>query len=45
MPDTIQTDSPPLTDDELKDVKDFYSHPENHKVGTLKELLEELYNA
>lgn len=45
MPDTIQIDSPALTDDELKDVKDFYSHPENHRVGTLKELLEELHNA
>ena len=42
MPDTIQVDSPPLTYEEIKDVEDFYNHPEDHKVGTLKELLEEL---
>ena len=45
MSDMIRTDSPPLTDEELKDVEDFYGHPENHKVGTLKELLEELHSA
>lgn len=44
MSDTIQADSPPLTAEEIKDVEDFYSHPEDHKVGTLKELLEELHS-
>lgn len=44
MPDTIQVDSPPLTAEEIKDVEDFYSHPEDHKVGTLKELLGELHS-
>lgn len=45
MSDTIQADSPPpLTAEEIKDVEDFYSHPEDHKVGTLKELLGELHS-
>lgn len=44
MSDTIQADSPPLTAEEIKDIEDFYSHSEDHKVGTLKELLEELHS-
>ncbi len=44
MPETKQIDSPPLTDEEIKDIKEFYKHPEDHKVGTLKELLEELHS-
>ncbi len=43
MSDTKQVDSPPLTDEEIKDIKEFYSNPKDHKVGTLKELLEELH--
>ena len=43
MPDTIQVDSPPLTDEEIKDVEDFYNHLEDRKVGTLKEF-EELHS-
>lgn len=44
MSDTVQVDSPPLTVEEIKDVEDFYNHPEDHKAGTLKELLEDLHN-
>jgi len=39
-----QTDSPPLTEDEIADIEYFYSHPEEHKTYTLEELLEELRN-
>lgn len=41
---THQIDSPPLTEDEIADIEYFYSHPEEHKTYTLKELLEELHS-
>lgn len=44
MSDAIQADSPPLTTEEIKDIEDFYSHMKDHKVGTLKELLDELHS-
>ena len=44
MSDTIQADSPPLSNEEIKDIEDFYKHPEDRKIGTLKELFEELYS-
>lgn len=44
MSGTIQVDSPPLTDEGISDIEDFYSHSEDHKVGTLKELLEKLHS-
>ena len=44
MSDAIRVDSPPLTAEEVKDIEDFYNHPEDHNVGTLKELLEELHS-
>ena len=44
MSDTIQADSPPLSNEEIKDIEDFYKHLEDRKIGTLKELFEELYS-
>ncbi len=43
--DTVQADSPQLSAEEIRNVEDFCSHPEDHKVGTLKELLEDLRSA
>ncbi len=43
MSDKVQVDSIPLSSEEIKDVKNFYSNPKEHKTGTLKELLEELH--
>ena len=36
--------SPPLSAEEIKDIDDFYAHPEEHKVGTINELLAELHS-
>ncbi len=44
MYDVKQIESPPLSDEEIKDVEEFYRHPEDHTVGTLKKLLEELHS-
>ncbi len=40
-----QIDSPPLTDEEIADIKEFYAHPEEHRVVTLEECLKELHKA
>ena len=45
MSGTTKADSPPLSDEEIKDIDYFYNHPEEHRVLTLKELLEELHSA
>ena len=45
MSGTTRADSPPLSDEEIKDIDYFYNHPEEHRVLTLKELLEELHSA
>ena len=44
MSDVKQIDSPPLSDEEIADIKEFYSNPKDHKVGTLKKLLDELHS-
>ena len=31
-------DSPPLSDEEIADIKEFYNNPQDRKVVTLKEL-------
>ena len=36
--------SPPLSAEEIKDIDDFYAHPEEHRVSTLNELLAELHS-
>ena len=43
MSDTEQIESPPLSDEEIKDIKEFYAHPEDRKIVTFDELLEELH--
>ncbi len=43
MSGTKQLESPPLSDEEIRDIKEFYAHPEGHKKGTLQELLDELH--
>lgn len=43
MTGTIQVDASPLTAEEIKNIEDFYSHSEDYKVDTLKEL-EELHS-
>ena len=43
--DMLQVDSPPLLPKEMEDINDFYDSPEDHKVGILEKLLEELYDA
>ena len=44
MSDTLQVDSPPLLPEEMEDINNFYDNPEDHKVGILEELLEELHD-
>lgn len=44
MSKTKQIDSPPLSDEEIRDIEEFYNHPKDHKVGTLTELLDELHS-
>ena len=44
MSGTTRANSPPLSDEEIKDIDYFYNHPEEHRVLTLKELLEELHS-
>ena len=44
MSDTKHIESPPLSDEEIKDIKEFYSYPDEHKTGTLQELLDELHS-
>ncbi len=44
MSDIKQIDSPPLSDEEIADIKEFYNNPQDRKVVTLKELLEELHS-
>ena len=43
--DMLQVDSPPLLPKEMEDINDFYDSPEDHKVGILEKLLEELHDA
>ena len=35
---------PPLSDEEIRDIKEFYSYPDEHKTGTLQELFDELHS-
>ena len=44
MPEAKQIDSPPLSDEEIKDIEEFYAHPEDRKIVTFDELLEELHS-
>jgi hypothetical protein len=43
MSKTKQVDSPPLSDEEIDDIEEFYLHPEDHKIGSLDDLLKELH--
>ena len=36
-------DSPPLSAEEIRDIEDFYAHPEENTVSTLDEPLAELH--
>ena len=40
-----QIDSPPLSDEEMADIDEYYAHPEEHVQGTLEEFLKELHKA
>jgi len=37
-------ESPPLTEDEIADVDEFYSNKNDHKICSLAELLDELHS-
>ncbi len=44
MPDT-QTDSPPLSEEEIAAILEFYAHPEEHKTTSAEEFIKELNEA
>jgi hypothetical protein len=37
-------ESPPLSEEEIKDIKEFYANKKDHKIRTLDEILEELHS-